>query len=72
MNDEKQIDTGSKPENEFIEFSYGNTYEHLNEARMVLPDDPTSKLRWQHSWAMFMILSKDKHRTGDLIKSVTY
>ena len=72
MSVEKQIDTGSKPEKEFIEFSYGNTYEHLNEAEMVLPDEPTCKLRWQHSWAMFIILTKEKHRTGEYIKSVTY
>ena len=39
---------------------------------MVSSDDPDSKLKFQHNWHMFLVLSNDKSKTGDYVKCVTY
>ena len=55
-----------------MQFTYGNTYEHVPDADKVFPDDSDSKLRYEHNWSMFLILTKDKSQTHKYVKSITY
>ena len=55
-----------------MRFSYGNTYERLEDGALAFPEDSSCKLTLRHGWAMFVILTEDRSKTEGYIKSVTY
>ena len=60
---------GSK---KLMRFSYGNTYTRVQDAPLAFPEDSSCKLKLEHSWAMFVILTEDRQKSEYYIKSVTY